>query len=566
MIRLLPVGAFLLLFLWLPIDPAEDAHIMFRYAENFASGQGLVWNAGLPPVEGATEFLWTLLLALPAFLRAPLGISAQVLGVLAVLLTLLVTMRFCERDLDLPPWVGALASLPVAVGPLVVQTRSGFGTALFTLLLTLLWIQTWKLTDPRRRVRTRDPRIFGVLWLLLGLTRPEGVFFGALLAGGVLLLHPVRRGAFLREVAWTFLLPGAIYFIARWTYYGYPLPNTFYAKQGGALFHPTGIPATLVLAQALLPIWPFLAALPLLLPSDDRKRFAAMVLPLLLFPLSYLGIEQMQNIGFRFQFPVMPSLLLAVLGGWRTMASTPPDLNRDRIFLLINVLWNLVISILVIAMLGDVPSGSPILAGVGLGSALLAIVGFLKPRLLRRGVLVAAVACTVLSLSGQALVLSLTRTESRYDHRVTMGVALRPWAHRGYTMVSSEAGWLPHFSGWRTVDPFGLYDSHIAHAGLSDGYLDRVKPTLIMFHVYCAVWQPEWSRGDARWNVMTQHLYRYAEKRGYQRVAVVGSFGDCFWYYLNPRCSDFGTLVTVICNQKSVPYVDRVWQPLRHVP
>ena len=69
MIRLLPVGAFLLLFLWLPIDPAEDAHIMFRYAENFASGQGLVWNAGLPPVEGATEFLWTLLLALPAFLN-----------------------------------------------------------------------------------------------------------------------------------------------------------------------------------------------------------------------------------------------------------------------------------------------------------------------------------------------------------------------------------------------------------------------------------------------------------------------------------------------------------------
>ncbi len=38
----------------------EDAMISMRYARNFARGDGLVWNAGEKPVEGYTNFLWTL--------------------------------------------------------------------------------------------------------------------------------------------------------------------------------------------------------------------------------------------------------------------------------------------------------------------------------------------------------------------------------------------------------------------------------------------------------------------------------------------------------------------------
>ena len=41
----------------------EDAMISMRYAKNFASGAGLVWNAGEAPVEGYTNFLWTLWMA-----------------------------------------------------------------------------------------------------------------------------------------------------------------------------------------------------------------------------------------------------------------------------------------------------------------------------------------------------------------------------------------------------------------------------------------------------------------------------------------------------------------------
>src|SRR4051794_37248022 len=41
----------------------DDAYISFRYAENLASGHGLVYNLG-ERVEGYTNFLWVVLLAL----------------------------------------------------------------------------------------------------------------------------------------------------------------------------------------------------------------------------------------------------------------------------------------------------------------------------------------------------------------------------------------------------------------------------------------------------------------------------------------------------------------------
>src|SRR5262245_16454258 len=46
----------------------DDAFISLRYARNLAMGHGLVYNAG-ERVEGYTNFLWTLFLALPHLLH-----------------------------------------------------------------------------------------------------------------------------------------------------------------------------------------------------------------------------------------------------------------------------------------------------------------------------------------------------------------------------------------------------------------------------------------------------------------------------------------------------------------
>ena len=55
----------------------DDAYISFRYAKNFAEGQGLVYNPGEAPVEGYTNLLWTLLLSLPARMGISLELASR---------------------------------------------------------------------------------------------------------------------------------------------------------------------------------------------------------------------------------------------------------------------------------------------------------------------------------------------------------------------------------------------------------------------------------------------------------------------------------------------------------
>lgn len=58
----------------------DDAFISFRYAENFANGHGLIYNIGYEPVQGYTNFLWTLLLSIGSYLNLELISWSMVLG------------------------------------------------------------------------------------------------------------------------------------------------------------------------------------------------------------------------------------------------------------------------------------------------------------------------------------------------------------------------------------------------------------------------------------------------------------------------------------------------------
>ena len=48
----------------------DDAMIAMRYARNMAEGHGLVWNNG-EYIEGYTNFLWTLWMAIIHLLPVP---------------------------------------------------------------------------------------------------------------------------------------------------------------------------------------------------------------------------------------------------------------------------------------------------------------------------------------------------------------------------------------------------------------------------------------------------------------------------------------------------------------
>ena len=220
----LPVLPFLLLFAVLIVRTAwvgDDAQITWRVLENLRDGLGLVWNAG-DRVQVYTHPLWMLTL-LPFYLLTDelyltsLGVSAACsLAAVAIL----------ARKIALPGW-GALGVLVLAMSNAFVDySTSGLENPLSHLLLVLLLAGHMKEGPPRLLRQT-------LLLSLLILNRMDLLLIGgpiwAVTAWGVLRTLPKKRAA--GEVALGFL-PFIAWIAFALIYYGFPFPNSAYAKLG----------------------------------------------------------------------------------------------------------------------------------------------------------------------------------------------------------------------------------------------------------------------------------------------------------------------------------------------
>ncbi len=214
---------------------SDDAFITFRYARNLASGQGLVYNPG-ERVEGYTNFLEVVILAGLHRLGADLVEAGRGLGLAsaagAVLLTWALARRALTRERDLALAAAAI----VAFNPyLAAWAAAGLETTLFAALL--LASTLWSLRAPPTGGSFLVCSAFA---LLLAWTRPEGVaLYGVIAACAAATAEgSVRQRA---RTLWPglalFAGAGTVYFLARWTYFGDALPNTFYAKSALTLRH-----------------------------------------------------------------------------------------------------------------------------------------------------------------------------------------------------------------------------------------------------------------------------------------------------------------------------------------
>lgn len=296
----------------------DDAFISFRYADNLAHGSGLVFNPG-ERVEGYTNFLWVVLLAGFRKLGFEIVAASQVLAVFAALGTLfliylLALHLFAERRYRVV-WV-ALPVLAYAALPTHVRyMNSGMETSLFVFVVTLaLFVFV-----------TRGPGWQAGIWFALAaLTRPEGVmYFGLVWAyAAVAAAWGKRRPGWWRELAWFALgfgLPYGIYFVWRYLYFGFLLPNTYYAKAAGLQLARLARGWDILLE--LLSWWPvygflFLAVLAAF--SWRRNRIWLLFLGLNLATylyFIYVGGDFIVWFGPRFLMPVLPVLLLSASEG-----------------------------------------------------------------------------------------------------------------------------------------------------------------------------------------------------------------------------------------------------------
>lgn len=231
----------------------DDAYISFVFSRNFAEHGQLAFNLG-QPVEGYTNFLWTLVLGLLMLFGISPAWSSRVLGTACALATLYVVFRLTERALGKKtPWAAVPSLLLACSSGFACWTSGGLETQLYTLLVAAaLDALVAAATAPRALRR------LGVMLALASMTRPEGPMIAAVFGVAWSIVRGVpwlagklaaRRGRaplpqaeqisprrrFRDEalaVAW-FLALWAPWFAWRWWYYGWPFPNTYYVKATG---------------------------------------------------------------------------------------------------------------------------------------------------------------------------------------------------------------------------------------------------------------------------------------------------------------------------------------------
>jgi hypothetical protein len=307
----------------------DDAYISFVYARNLAEHGQLVFNVGEPPVEGYTNFLWTVLLA--GFLKVGLvpELMARVLGTGFGVATLGIVAWMSRRLRGAAEWTwwDALPALLLAGVPgYACWSSGGLETQLFAFLVTLgaAWHFDELVDDEAPRVRT------ALAFALAALTRPEGsLLFALTVLHRVLVMLARRRftvgGAELRAIG-AFLVVVVPHFVWRHWYYGWWLPNTFYIKSSGVggAWQQGGYYLVRVVEQFHLWAVPLIAAAGLVVERPRGVRllhgYALLVVGVFAVYVASVGGDFMGL--FRFVMPVIPLVAVVAALGLRS-ALTP---------------------------------------------------------------------------------------------------------------------------------------------------------------------------------------------------------------------------------------------------
>lgn len=316
----------------------DDAYTSFRYAKNFAEGNELVFNPG-ERVEGYTNFLWVMILGLFYFLdhnhilTLDLESISQFLSILfsvsALVLTYFLSRAIFKRDdiqkslieniidemLHLTP-----AFLLSISTPLIYWGVSAMETTLFvslTLLSILIYLQN--------ECKNHPSLSFVIVSVLNSLLRPEGmivfilillhkIFYNYLLHQEKRFLSRIRAvidKTLIKEIL-LFSLPLLIYICFRMIYYGYPLPNTFYAKTDFSFeFIIRGMRYFYAYAEAYL-LYGFVLLFPLVLFLDKKNIKELLLLFWIIVAWTALNILIGGDVLpiHRFFLPIMPVIFI----------------------------------------------------------------------------------------------------------------------------------------------------------------------------------------------------------------------------------------------------------------
>lgn len=306
----------------------DDSYITYRYVTNFTEGHGLVFNIG-EKVEGYTCFLWVILLSFIKLIGINFISASQTLGIISSLLVLYFTYKISEQIFpkNKSEFFNTAFSLAAVImltanGAFAYWTVSGMETGLFTLFVTLgIYIYLKEINASSSKFPYSS-----IVFLLASLTRPEGnLIFAVTVLHKIIITVKAKSGSDSgvtkrifsnKNAMWLglYIVPALIYMVWRYSYYGYLLPNTFYAKTGSsAEYFKAGLDYFWEFAKSYGLFGTFIVLILYNLKSKD-KYFDYLYLILLFFIFSIYVIAVGGDVlrPGRFFVPLLPVFYILV--------------------------------------------------------------------------------------------------------------------------------------------------------------------------------------------------------------------------------------------------------------
>lgn len=218
---------------------ADDTYIHLHFAHHLASGEGIVWNIGEAPVEGSTSFLYLLMIAAIEIAGIQpiwtLPYIAVVFSILLLLNTFILLQTLNPKNLIANITATVMLSL---FPPITTWSKSGLEVMLYAfaiLFCASLYILYLKDSIPAYFV--------GIAFAITAFIRPECLllfFATAIYDFGVVYLSGTKKYKSSILLIISFLSIYLPVFLWKWSYFGYPFPNTYYAKTGGGMIQILG--------------------------------------------------------------------------------------------------------------------------------------------------------------------------------------------------------------------------------------------------------------------------------------------------------------------------------------
>jgi hypothetical protein len=286
------------------------------------------------------------------------------------------------------------------------------------------------------------------------------------------------------------LVAGLIFVLARWSYFGFPLPNPYYKKGAGTL-HLDGLNDSVAFTKEASAIPILLLILVGVLGSVSRRWIAYIGCTGVLLGM-WILVSSEGNYDYRFQFPIVTVVLLMVIDlGSREQ----PSLARRAA-----------------TISSEMRSFAPVLVA---------------------SVLVTHYVATQRGMEAWEPTHLGMPADQVNSSRETIAKVLAGSGHHDLVVATTEAGYICWQSGWRCIDLWGLNDKRITHEGyLGEGELEELNPDVIVIDnptsptassiptVYPKP-GPVMAPPYQNWGEMTDPLIHFAQSRGYVLAALL---------------------------------------------